>query len=197
MVPRVRGFRWSVVWPRLLLLSLLLLSAMHLAASMAQAEPYDPPSEPEAPALGELAECPQAPEGYGGEDPVAAELRSLRDELAQSCSAVAARQVVSIERTFWQLVEQLRAQEQRVVTNEFLEALKDQGLEPRQVDLTSQSLENPLPVAAAEGGAQSEATVAAIDASGEAVKEALWFAIGLMLGLAGFYGLYRQVMPRA
>jgi hypothetical protein len=178
VVPRVRGFRWSVVWPRLLLLSLALLSALHLASSFAQAEPveYEPPGEVVTePPVGELPACPASPGPYEGEDALVDELRANRAEQVEVCEALTARQEQLRDRFWW-------------LTSEAVERLE----EPLAVEW-----EEAQPVQQAGSSVEAEAIAASVDASGEATKEAVWFLAGLAVALFGAYGLYRQVMPRA
>lgn len=183
-----RGFRWGVVWPRLLLLSLVLLSALHLAASFAQADPYAPPSgiasEPDLPAFGS---CPAGGYGsYSGEDDAATELRALREELAAMCAALADRQDEVAHRLWWVVAEQLAAAEQRATGNALLvdvkTALNDvkTALDaPVQVAVSGP---DPLPVHDAAGAEYSEAVQAATEVNTDVSNSGTWILVGVLLG---------------
>lgn len=202
-----RVFRWGVVWPRLLLLSLVLLSALHLAASFAQADPYVPPSgiasEPDLPAFGS---CPAGGYGsYSGSDDAATELRALREELATMCAALADRQDEAAHRLWWVVAEQLAAADQRTTGNGLLNDVKAALDSPVQVAVSGP---DPLPVEDTAGAQYSDAvakavdasgtaSVKAVDASGEAAKGGLWFLAGCLVACLVSYVIYRQVMPRA
>lgn len=175
----------------------------------AEPVPYSPPDGTVSdPALPEgLASCPAAPAAYGGEDPIAAELRSLRIEQAESCEATAARQVLQLHRTFWLAAELVGAGEQRALTNEKLtfgnerlEGLLNQNCSnPCSVYFEGQS--KPVNVEASGGtlaveDTGSEAIVSSVDATGEALRGALWFLAGLLASGLVAYAIYRQVMAK-
>ncbi|HET8862313.1 MAG TPA: hypothetical protein VFM94_03585 [Solirubrobacterales bacterium] len=149
-------------------------------AATASADPYVPieaPSEPAAPE-GQPS-CPDLElEGFEGEDAAAGELRLLRGELAEACSALSDRLDRVRERAWWAVAEAVAAAAQRQVTNERLTELRDgQCKEPCAVVLESSE---PLPVEDSAGAEYSDHLVSAIDASGESSKAGLWFLGGLL-----------------
>jgi hypothetical protein len=71
------------------------------------------------------------------------------------------------------------------------------GIKNLPKEIAKQTVSEPLSVSQSNPSAVSTPVAASIDASGEAIKGALWYLIGIaVLGLAG-YLIYRQVMPRA
>lgn len=176
-----RVFRWGVVWPRLLLLSLVLLSALHLAASFAQADPYAPPSgiasEPDLPAFGS---CPEGGYGsYSGSDDAAAELRALREEFSAMCAALADRQDEVAHRLWWVVAEQLAAAEQRTTGNGLLNDVKTALDAPVQVAVSGP---DPLPVHDAAGAEYSEAVQTATEVNTDVSNSGTWILVGVLLG---------------
>lgn len=188
-------------WARIALLRFLVgalvVGLLSLAASVAIAEEhpvYQPPSETvsEPPLPEGLAQCPAEPGEYEGEDALAAELRANRAEQVEVCEAVTQRQEQLLERQWWLTAEAVDAREQRSLSNEKLTSLVQRLDSPLAVEW-----EEAQPVQESGAPAASEELVASVDASGEAVKEAVWFLAGLAVALFAGYGLYRQVMPRA
>lgn len=164
----------------------------------ALAEPgpiYEPPEETasEPPAPEGQPTCPDLElEPFEGEDAGAGEVRSLRGELDQVCAALSARLDRVRERTWWVVLESLDAAEQRATTNEKLTKLVEGSgatvVEPGEA---------PLPVEDAALASSSADIVESVDASGEALKGAVWFLIGALVASLIAYFLYRQVLPRA
>lgn len=166
-------------------------------AQVAQAEPvpYEPPSEavtdpaPSKP----LADCPPSVlEAFEGEDAAAGETRLLRQDLGSACAALSDRLDDTRKRLFWLAAEARRADGQRQVTNERLDDLVEQLEGPVPVSVAGQ----PVEVVDAAGEQYSDDLATAVDASGAATKESLWFIAGLAVALFAGYALYRQVMPR-
>lgn len=178
----------------------LLLFAGSRVAS-AEPAPYSPPTEnviepvPAEP----RPECPEPPaEPYAGEDHAAGEGRQLRADEAAGCAAAVARLDDLRERLWWLVAEAVEGRHQRALANErltdvlsSLAAVEAAVTAPAglPVDLGG----DPLQVEDIEAADVS----AAVTASGEATKEAIWFLVGLAVGLYAAYALYRQVMPRA
>jgi hypothetical protein len=152
------------------------------AVDIASADPvpYEPPKDKiEQPVLDpEPRECPAEPdplntpeEEYSEE---VQELRQLRILNARTCRAIADRQDVISERAWWLVVEAAEGRAQRVLTNERLTQLLDgQCEEPCPVVITG----NP------GGEVDAIETVSAIDATGEALKSALYVVAGLLAGM--------------
>jgi hypothetical protein len=176
-------------------------------AGRALAEPppvYTPPGEAfTEPAPEGLPACSAAPEPLEGEA-VVAELRSLRRDAAADCEALASRLDLVWHRLWWVTVELAEARPQRALGNEKLsslvegvEALTSVAGEPGSVTLEGVTSLEPLPVHETQQSAVTTPLESSIDASGEALKGALWFLAGAVVaGLVG-YVIYRQVMPRA
>jgi hypothetical protein len=99
---------------------------------------------------------------------------------------------VLAHRLWWVVAELLEQKAQTVTTNELLTTIKDRLEPPLAVEPVG-------PVEVEEGSSveQSEDVVAAVDASGIAIKEAVWFLAGVAVALYAAYTLYRLVMPRA
>lgn len=167
--------------------------AVWFGAPIAEAADYEPPSVgvDEPALLGEPA-CPEPPvEVYEGEDEAANEVRQLRTAVSAICSALVARLDALGHRAWWLVAEAIAASEQRALGNEKLTAANE-------VLGTGGGLPVQLPAGPLEvSDSESPAVAAAVDASGEAVKEGLWFLVGVSVALFAAYGLYRQVMPRA
>lgn len=191
--------RWGVAALLSLALWCLLLFAGSRAAS-ADPAPYTPPSENVTePAPAEpLAPCPAAPgEPYGGEDHAAGEARLGRGEAAEVCGALVARLEQLRDRLWWLVAEAVEGRHQRALANERLTEL---GASLAQIEAVVTAPagvpvdvgSDPLQV---EDG-EAEQVAAAVTAAGEATKEAIWFLVGLAVGLYASYALYRQVMPR-
>lgn len=191
---------WGVAGVVSIALWCLLLFAGSRVAS-ADPAPYSPPTENvvEPTASEPLPVCPDLPaEPYGGEDHAAIEGRQLRAEQASSCAAVVARFEQLRERLWWLVAEADEGRRQRALTNERLTAVAD-GVASIEAVITA-----PTGVPVDVGGdplqvedLESADVSAAVTASGEATKEAIWFLVGLSVGLYGAFALYRQVMPRA
>jgi hypothetical protein len=142
-----------------------------------------------------LGSCPTGPaESYEGEDPAALELRLLRTELAESCSALAGRAEELAHRLWWVVAEAAQAQEQRVLSNTLLSESRDRLAAPVPVSVDDWTYELPLDTQDASSAESSADVVSAVDATGTALKEALWFLSGLLVMLAGS-ALYRHLKP--
>jgi hypothetical protein len=180
------------------LLSLVLLSALHLASSFAQADPYTPPAGVATePSLEALADCPSGPaEPYEGEDAAAGETRLLRSELVEVCEALAIRSDEAAHRLWWLVAEALEAHDQRALTNTLLTELRDELEPPVGVHIASVA-GGALPIEDAASQEYSDNLVSAVNASGEAAKGGLWFLAGCLVACLVSYVIYRQVMPRA
>lgn len=165
---------------------------LFMLPKVATAAPYEPPELPGGitePAYGEgFPECPSPPAGYEGEDQTVGELRSLRSEEVEACSALSDRLDVLVERLWWVTTEAVRRHEQGVVSNEKLASL---------VEGLCGSAESPCSVEGALEGEGSEAVVTAVENNGLAVKSALWFLAGCVCSGIFAYGVYRMGMIRA
>lgn len=191
-----------MVWPKAVirwgpaLFFALLLWLCIFASARAFADPYSPvaPGSTTEPVLEGLGSCPAAPaEPYEGTDDAAGELRLLRGELAAACDALAKRTDEVAHRLWWVVVEQLKARDQRVLSNTLISEISEHLNVP--LDAAIVSVEpDPLPVTDLSTDEYSEDVTSAIDASGNAVKEAMWFLIGLGVFGAGF-AFYRFVKP--
>ena len=184
-------FRWG---PALLFAALLwgcIFASVH-----AFADPYTPPAGGATePSLEGLGSCPTGPvEPYEGEDPAAIELRLLRAELAESCAALAARTDEVSHRLWWLTAEAAEAQGQRVLANTLASETRDRLAAPVDVNVEDWTYELPLDTQDASSAENSADLVSAVDASGNALKEALWFLSGLLVMLAGS-ALYRHIKP--
>lgn len=161
-------------------------------ASSVLADAYVPPplgSEATEPTL-PTAACPEGPaEPYSGEDHAAGELRLLRAELVELCGALATRSDEVSHRLWWLVAEADGAAAQRALSNALADELTDQLATP--IDVTIAGSEVPLEVDDPEG---TESVAESVDAAGAAIKEAVWFLIGLLTMAAGFV-LYKQVRP--
>lgn len=191
-MPRPRAvIRWG---PALLCAALLWGSVF--ASVRAFADPYTPvaPGSTTEPALEGLGSCPAPPaEPYEGADDAAGELRLLRSEQAAMCDALAKRTEEVAHRLWWLVAEDLQARDQRVLANTLISEIGDRFDSP--VDAAVVSVEpDPLPVTDLSGDEYSDDVVTAIDASGNATKEAIWFLIGLSVMGAAFT-LYRFLKP--
>lgn len=188
-------------------LALFALAAAFVLAARAAAEPppvYTPPAESFAePTPAGLAPCAAAPEPLEGES-VQAELRALRRESVLNCEALTARLDLVWHRLWWVVDELAEARPQRSLGNEKLSSIGEQlealtlavG-EPGAVTIEGLSSLEPLPVHETQQAAVTSSFETSIDATGEALKGALWFLAGAVVaGLVG-YVIYRQVMPRA
>jgi len=193
MAPRpgpTAGLARGVFWALLFTCCL----GLAFAAAFASAEPvpYEPPGEvviePELPES--VTACPEGPGVYEGEDPVVAELRSLRIAQAEFCAAVVSRQREQLRRTFWALAEAVDAADQRVLANTLLSESRDRLEAPVPVEVEQWSEADPL----VTQDADTEDLVASVDASGESIRSALWFLIGLLAMLGGS-ALYRHLKP--
>ena len=179
-------------WQRSVLVLLLAFCCSYsVAEGSAQADPYVPPelasgaTEPSLASSG----CPATPEEpYGGEDDAAGELRLLRGEIAEVCVALAARTDEVSHRLWWLVGEFDRAAAQRVLANTLLDELAPLAA-PLPVVVEDFEGE-PLPVE--DPG--SDSVAAAVDAAGNAQKEAIWFLIGTVAMASGF-ALYKVVRP--
>lgn len=90
--------------------------------------------------------------------------------------------------------DQVAAAEQRSTTNSLLTSIREKLEGPLRIEPTSGKT---LAVHETEPAAFSTPVASSVDASGEAIKGALWYLIGISaFGLVG-YAIYRQVMPRA
>lgn len=194
MVPRpgpTAGLARGVFWA-LLFSCFCLVLAFTAARAAAEPVPYTPPAEvviePDLPES--VTACPEAPGVYEGEDSVVAELRALRIAQADFCAAVASRQREQLRRTFWALAEAVDASEQRVLSNTLLSESRDRLEAPVPVEVEQWSEAEPL----ATQDAGAEDLVASVDASGESIRSALWFLIGLLAMLGGS-ALYRHLKP--
>ena len=208
--------------PLAVLLALFWLGSGSVVPSVATAEPVlyspdeseftEPSQAPQRPV------CPEPPLGpYEGSDDAAGEIRLERTAIAETCLVEADRLGVLSQRLWWIVSEQLRTHDQGVALLEKLTALNESGVDQvgglgrittalgaPLVAEVSPSGEGPLPVhdtgiavAGGESTAASESLAASVDASGEAMRHALWYLIGVAAGAMVFYTLYRQVMPRA
>jgi hypothetical protein len=167
---------------------------------VAKADPppvYNPPAE--------IATEPSAPEGqpscpvlelepFEGEDAAAGETRLLRGEAASACAALSARLDRIRERLWWLVAEALDAKQQRVLTNTLLTEVRDRLASPVPVQVQDWTYEPPIDTQDASSAEGSDALLEAVDASGNATKEALWFLCGLLVMLAGS-ALYRHLKP--
>lgn len=188
-------------------LALFALVAAFVLAGRAFAEPppiYTPPAESfTEPAPEGLAGCATSPEPLEGES-VQAELRAVRRDSVSNCEALTARLDLVWHRLWWVVDELAEARPQRSLSNEKLSSIGEQleavtsaiG-EPGAVTIEGVSLLEPLPVHETQQAAVTSSFETSIDATGEALKVALWFLAGAVVaGLVG-YVVYRQVMPRA
>lgn len=192
---RPLGARSLLVGFLLLLASWLLVGGAVFAAQ-ALADPYEPPAGGATePSFEGLGSCPPGPaEPYEGEDDAAGETRLLRTELVEVCEAVAARSEEVSHRLWWVVAEALVAKDQRAAANTLLGEVRDRLAAPVPVEVEDWTYELPIgteDVTSAEG---SDALVEAVDASGNATKEAIWFLCGLLVMLAGS-ALYRHLKP--
>lgn len=176
-----------------------LLSAGYRAA-FAEPVPYSPPAEVvlEPESVEAPPACPAPPaEAYEGEDHSAGELRLTRGELVELCEALVARSDTLRERAWWLVAEAVEGRHQGALANERLTEIRDSLVAIETV--VGQPGGVPVDVGAdplqVEDG-ESEQVAAAVTAAGEATKEAIWFLVGLAVGLYASYALYRQVMPR-
>jgi hypothetical protein len=165
-------------------------------AAQALADPYVPPSGGATePPLEGLGSCPTGPaEPYEGEDHAAIELRLLRTELAESCAALAGRTDEVSHRVWWVVAEAVQAQEQRVLANTLASETRDRLAPPVPVSVDDWTYELPLDTEDVSSAESSADVVSAVDATGTALKEALWFLSGLLVMLAGS-ALYRHLKP--
>jgi hypothetical protein len=214
MEPRTRvtpGFARGAFWASLFTCCCLAL-AFTAARAAAEPVPYAPPegvnTEPEPPA--EPAECPTSPapiappseeeeaeEGFEAPDPVLAELRDLRVDLATTCAAGLERQERQLSRQWWQVAEAVGASVQREESFEQLVDLvaKAEGGNSKLNELLERSDcgdpcrvlieegETPLLVSQPESAASSEDLVASVDASGEAMRSGIYLVAGILAGL--------------
>lgn len=144
-----------------------------------------------AAALADPPACPPTPPAYGGSDPVVAEMRDLRTDVAASCAAL--------------LDPAASAAGSLSAANASLSQLVDDSAAVRGdvADLTT----DVEAVVAGTGGAAVHATLtnppdasAAVVATtdvGEVLHTDLWFMVGVVASLLGAFALYRLVMPRA
>jgi hypothetical protein len=165
--------------------------------AVAAADPYTPPDVGVTePAFESAAACPVAPlEAYEGTDDAAGELRLLRGELSEVCDALTAGDDEVAHRLWWFVTEAIQDGQRQGTHTALLEAIRDR-LDP-PVEARIVGVSDPLPTEEAAGAQYNGDLVAAVDASGAAVKEGVWFLIGLAVSCLAGYGLYRQVMPRA
>jgi len=195
------GRRVAVLATALSLLSLTVASLSPCSALAAEGGEGETPAAYAPPAgvateppLGTLPACPEAPEGpYEGTDDAARELRALRGADAQSCLTVRALLQVLVERQWWGSAQTLALE--RSVTAQH-------GPTLAQLEAISANTER------AEGGAAQAVTVAnpaaisgpvaeSVDASGEALRHALWFLAGAAVAGVVGYGIYRTGSIRA
>lgn len=177
------------------LLFALLLWLCIFASVRAFAVPYTPPAgSTTEPVLEGSGSCPPGPaEPYEGEDDAAGEGRLQRAELVEVCEALSTRTDEVAHRLWWLVAEALEAKDQRVLTNTLLSEVRDR-LDP-PVDTRVVSVAGgALPVEDSSGEQYTDDLVSAVDASGGATKEALWFLAGLLAMLAGSV-LYGHVKP--
>jgi hypothetical protein len=174
----------------------LLLWLCVFASVRAFADPYVPaaPGSTTEPLLEGLGSCPAPPaEPYEGTDDAAGEVRLLRADVAAACDALAKRTDEVAHRLWWSVAEQLQARDQRVLTNTLSSEIRDRLDLP--LDAAIVAVEpDPLPVTDLSTSEGTDEVTAAIDASGNAMKEAVWFLVGLLAMLAGST-LYRHLKP--
>jgi hypothetical protein len=199
--PLLLGFCFSLaIW---LAVGLMVYAAQGLAD---EPTAYAPPSEvwfepsPEG-----LPFCESAPDPLEDES-VAAEVRSLRSDIAADCSALSFRLDEVKERLWWVTVELAEAGPQRALGNEKLSALVE-GLEALNgsvgasgglpVSVEGVTSLKPLPVHETRQFAVSTPIAESVNASGEALKGGVYFLAGLVVAAFVSYVFYRQVMPRA
>lgn len=191
---RLRAEQWA--W---LLLSFVICCTLGLASAVAvaAADPYTPADVGATePPIGSAGECPVAPlESYEGTDDAAGELRLLRGELSEVCEALAAGTDEVSHRLWWLVTEAIQDAQRQGTHTDLLEQIRDR-LDP-PIEARIVGVAEPLPTEEAAGAEYNGDLVAAVDASGAAVKEGVWFLIGLACSCLAGYGLYRQVMPRA
>lgn len=131
------------------------------------------------------------PAAYGGSDPVVAETRDLRADLAASCAA---------------LLDRLDTANTTAATAEG--RLLDLVNSSANVDANVTDLADRLNVlmagtdgatlhATLDNPADTSAAVSATEDVGNGLHSDIWFLCGVVASLLGAYALYRLVMPRA
>ncbi|HWM64797.1 MAG TPA: hypothetical protein VNP96_12515 [Solirubrobacterales bacterium] len=115
-------------------------------------------------------------------------------EQAAACDALAKRTDEVSHRLWWLVAEALQARDQRVLANTLASEVRDALAAPVGVDVQAWSHTDPVPTDDPATEESSADVVSAIDASGNAIKEGVWFLIGLMVAVAGT-ALYRHLKP--
>lgn len=141
-------------------------------------------------ALADPPACPPGPAAYGGTDPVVAETRDLRSDLAVACAAVVDRletgntTAATAEGRLLDLVNSTAN-----VDANLSDVLDRVGLVMAGTDGAAihAQLDNPPDASAA---------VAATEGVGSGLHSDMWFLCGVVASLLGSFGLYRLVMPR-
>ena len=163
-----------------------------------EAAPYAPPETlATQPGLGELSACPTGPAG-GGEvaEGAAAEVRSLRSELAASCASLTDLLRLLVARSWWSTAQLLQGQHDAHVDAEASASLLS------SVASSDASSSESLAELVEGSGASSSVRVAnaseltgpvteSVDASGEAQRSALWFLIGAVCSLLVGFAVWR------
>ena len=170
---------------------LLVGGGVFVAQAVADEPPYTPPAEiaSEPPAPEGQPSCPDLElEPFEGEDAAAGEVRLLRGESAEACAAISDRLDRLRERTWWVVLEAVKAAQQREAANDRLEQLleaEEAPTCPAPCPVTIDG-EDPIEVQNAAAQQYNDELVSAVDASGEASKIGLWFVAGLIVaGLIG------------
>jgi hypothetical protein len=171
-----------------------------------------------------VEENPEGPEGVGWEAQlVAHQLTLLRGELQQECKVYQQRFDTQIYRQWWQLTESFKEQHAIRQDEESVSAVYTlfhdlvplaapggEGIRTFIANPKSQPANVELPEGGGgEGGGGGGGGVTPVDlesqtaqlksatyASGEAVKAALWVIAGMLVGLAGFYALWKLTVGR-
>lgn len=210
-------------WLRLFVCSWACLNLLALSAPLAaSAEPYEPPEIEgvSAPALPELAQCPEAveeevpaPEEESVELATAHQLTLLRGELQQECRAQSQRLEQVIERQWYQLAEQLKTW--HFLHDDLGESVAQIfGKVERLNELASNPAEGGLIVSPmnnrgetwevggtvevsnlSESEGESGLQLAAIHEGTETINQNDWAFLGIAIGCIGVFLVWRLVRP--
>lgn len=151
---------------------------------------YSPPaSVASEPPLGEVPSCSSPPEGaYEGTDDVAREVRALRSAESEDCLTVRYLLRVLAERSWWGPAQVLSAERS---------AHADSGPALAQLEGIAANTHptdggGDESVVVSNAAAIAEPVAESVDASGEALRHALWFLCGAVVALVAAFAIWRS-----
>lgn len=185
-----RGTHSWAFWSYALLVCLVFM----IWTGRAAAAEYVPPAAPTEPKLEEgFPVCPETPTEYTGEDQAVAELRAIRIEDTAVCRALRYRLDLIRERQFWIVLEQIEQGKREGQLDKDLLSLLP-AIEKAETPKTQGvSWSAALPVEDEKVASNTAYSSEAIDASGQADNEVLWFLAGLGTIAFAAFGLYKTL----